>query len=115
MAKHAHPDDMQPITDGCGEIWELTTGKDDPKVDISYCKMTHESEKHYHLKSTEYYCITSGTGKVFVGEEVFAVRPGSVVQIPTNQVHYAVPDDTLELFVVNAPPFAYEDYIRVES
>ncbi len=44
--------------------------------------------RHWHDQAELYY-ILAGRGRVFVGDEVFDVRPGSAVYIPSRTVHGA--------------------------
>lgn len=44
--------------------------------------------RHWHDQAELYYILT-GRGRVFVGDDVFDVRPGSAVYIPSRTVHGA--------------------------
>ena len=111
LPHHVNKSQAKSHPNGCGYIWDMITGEINPKTSVDYCLMDAPSEKHKHLKTFEFYCITKGTGVVHVGKESFRVEPGSVVQIPPENVHYTEPDGQLEMYVVNTPPFTESDYI----
>ncbi len=108
---HVSKDHAQSHPNGCGYIWDLITSDFNSQTSVDYCLMDARSEKHKHHKTLEFYCITRGSGTVYVGKTKFNVSPGNVVQIPPEAVHYTVPNGELEMFVVNTPPFNQDDYI----
>jgi mannose-6-phosphate isomerase-like protein (cupin superfamily) len=113
LPHHVNKKQSKPQTNGCGYIWDLITSENNPESSVDYCLMTKPSEKHKHNKTFEFYCIVKGTGTVYVGNKIFKVQPGSVIQIPPGYEHYTEPADKLELFVVNTPPFNQSDYIPI--
>jgi len=52
-----------------------------------------DSPSHVHGRTTEFYQIVSGTGKMVLGEEVISVGPGSVIRLPPGLEHGLVSDD----------------------
>lgn len=105
---------VEPISSGCGFVYELPNYLNRPNEDFAIVDMSHIScsEPHYHPKGCyEMYFVLQGTGCIVVGETKYTVVPGDAVVIEPEQVHYAISDGTLVVGVVNTPPFAVENYL----
>lgn len=114
----ANLEDREPFTtlDGstirevCGPAWT-------PARNQSLAEATvppgGETIPHYHVVSEELYFITSGNGRLRVGDEVRDVRPGDCAVIPPGVEHQLVNPGTepLVLLCCCAPAYAHEDTV----
>ncbi|HKG38199.1 MAG TPA: cupin domain-containing protein [Conexibacter sp.] len=71
---------------------------------------------HYHQESEEVYLVTSGSGRLLLGQEVRAVGPGDCVVIPPGTVHRLWADADAPLVVVCScvPPYSHDDTVLVD-
>lgn len=72
---------------------------------------------HYHRESEEIYLVTSGRGRLRLGDEVSEIAPGDCVAIPPGVVHMLWADDDAPLVVVcsSVPPYSHDDTVLVEG
>jgi mannose-6-phosphate isomerase-like protein (cupin superfamily) len=72
---------------------------------------------HFHRASEEIYLVTSGSGRLRLGEEVWPLAPGDCVVIPPGTVHrlWADADAPLVVMCSCVPPYAHEDTVLVEK
>lgn len=72
---------------------------------------------HYHRESEEIYLVTSGRGRLLLGDESAEVGPGDCVVIPAGVVHrlWADPDAPLVVVCSSVPPYSHEDTVLVEE
>jgi len=72
-----------------------------------------ETAEHYHPKAEELYYLTSGCGRLRLGEEEAEVRAGDCVVIPPGTPHklFNVGPDPLVLLCCCAPAYADEDTV----
>jgi len=70
---------------------------------------------HYHRESEEVYLVTSGSGRLLLGDEVAAIGPGDCVVIPPGTVHRLRADPGGPLVVVCScvPPYSHEDTVLI--
>ena len=70
---------------------------------------------HFHRESEEIYLVTSGTGRLRLGDDVRAIGPGDCVAIPPGTVHRLWADDGAPLVVVCScvPPYSHDDTVLV--
>jgi mannose-6-phosphate isomerase-like protein (cupin superfamily) len=70
---------------------------------------------HFHRESEELYLVTSGSGRMRLGEEVREIGPGDCVVIPPGTVHRLWADAGAPLVVVCScvPPYSHEDTVLV--
>ena len=66
--------------------------KADGKPQVEHLIFEREGRPHRHA-SFESFFVLKGTGKVYIDEEVFNVKPGSQVVIPPNSVHWMAPSE----------------------
>ena len=99
----------------------------DKERSISYVIITTESKLHYHNKTTEFYYITKGRGRIFLGDLVFSklensiknlnefkVKKGSLIEIKPGTLHKIRNDGKrLELLVICNPAWKSDDHILV--
>jgi mannose-6-phosphate isomerase-like protein (cupin superfamily) len=71
---------------------------------------------HYHQESEEVYLVTSGTGRLLLGDETQPIRAGDCVVIPPGIVHRLWADPNAALVVVCScvPPYSHEDTVLVD-
>ena len=70
---------------------------------------------HYHRESEEVYLVTSGSGRLLLGEETQPVAAGDCVVIPPGTAHRLHADPGAPLVVVCScvPPYSHEDTVLV--
>lgn len=71
---------------------------------------------HFHRESEEVYLVTSGSGRLLLGDETQAIGPGDCAVIPPGTVHRLWADPASALVVVCScvPPYSHEDTVLVE-
>ncbi len=71
---------------------------------------------HRHRESEELYFIVSGTGRMTLGDEEFAIAPGDTLLIPPGTPHCLRNDggETLRLLCACAPAYRHEDTEMLE-
>lgn len=71
---------------------------------------------HFHRESEEIYLVTSGSGRLRLGDEVGAIGPGDCVVIPPGTVHrlWAADDAPLVVVCSCVPPYSHEDTVLVD-
>lgn len=71
---------------------------------------------HRHHESEELYFIVSGTGRMTLGDEEFAIAPGDTLLIPPGTPHCLRNDggETLRLLCACAPAYRHEDTETLE-
>jgi mannose-6-phosphate isomerase-like protein (cupin superfamily) len=71
---------------------------------------------HFHRESEEVYLVTSGSGRLLLGDETQAIRTGDCVVIPPGTVHRLWADAGAPLVVVCScvPPYSHEDTVLVD-
>lgn len=69
------------------------------------------TERHRHASTEEIYHIISGTGRMVLGGEAFAVHPGDSILIPPGIPHQIqnTGSTPLRLFCCCAPAYSHED------
>ncbi|HEU4703951.1 MAG TPA: cupin domain-containing protein [Conexibacter sp.] len=70
---------------------------------------------HFHRESEEIYLVTSGSGRLLLGEETREIGPGDCVVIPPGTVHqlHAGPGAPLVVVCSCVPPYSHEDTVLV--
>jgi mannose-6-phosphate isomerase-like protein (cupin superfamily) len=71
---------------------------------------------HFHRESEEIYLVTSGSGRLLLGDEEQPISAGDCVVIPPGTVHRLWADAAAPLVVVcsSVPPYAHEDTVLVD-
>lgn len=64
--------------------------KENEKPVIEHLIFEDEGRAHKH-REYETFVTLSGTGKVYSGEHIFEVKPGSIVTIPPRTIHWMAP------------------------
>lgn len=72
---------------------------------------------HFHRESEEVYLVTSGSGRLLLGDDVAAIGPGDCVVIPPGTVHRLWADAGAPLVVVCScvPPYSHDDTVLVQD
>ncbi|MBI5398638.1 cupin domain-containing protein [Candidatus Woesearchaeota archaeon] len=69
---------------------------------------------HYHRISEEIYYVSSGIGRIRVGDENFDVKKGSVVYVPKDKVHALEnrsESEELKVLCLTSPAYTEGDFI----
>ena len=85
---------METRSTSFGEMTHLL--KLDGKVSAEYLVFKKSGRKHRH-PDYESFFVMAGTGKIFSGENVHEVKPGSLVTIPPMTDHWMEPDEGSEM------------------
>jgi mannose-6-phosphate isomerase-like protein (cupin superfamily) len=66
---------------------------------------------HQHLRTEEIYHVTSGCGRMTLGQEVFDVSPGDSILIPPGTPHCieAIGPEPLRILCCCSPAYCHED------
>lgn len=72
---------------------------------------------HYHRASEELYLVTSGRGRLLIGEEQHRLEAGDCAVIPPGEVHSLENTGPADLVVVCAcsPPYSHEDTVLIAA
>lgn len=72
---------------------------------------------HYHRESEEIYLVTSGSGRLRLGDEVREIGPGDCVVISPGTAHQLWADASAPLVVVCScvPPYSHDDTVLIEE
>ena len=101
-----------------GRYYVLYDG-DDCKVKKIVIKPHQQISYQYHYKRNERWCITEGTGKVILDDEVIPVFPESSVHIPAMVKHTIVnTSDSKDLVFIEVQTGTYfgeDDIVRLED
>jgi len=70
---------------------------------------------HFHRESEEIYLVTSGSGRMQLGDEERPISAGDCVVIPPGTIHqlHADPDAPLVVVCSCVPPYSHEDTVLV--
>jgi mannose-6-phosphate isomerase-like protein (cupin superfamily) len=68
--------------------------------------------RHHHLETEEIYYITSGTGRMTVGNETREVGAGDAVFIPRNETHTLenTGSEPMKILLVCGPAYSIADH-----
>lgn len=72
---------------------------------------------HRHLRTEEIYHVTTGQGRMTLGEEVFDVEPGDSILIPPGTAHCIEAQGTepLRILCCCSPAYSHEDTELLET
>lgn len=70
--------------------------KEQNKPQIEYLRFASQGRAHRHNEFESFFTL-KGSGKVFVGDQTFQVKPGDLVTIPPEQPHWMEPDPEVVL------------------
>ena len=109
------------ITDDGSTIHELAGRVSLPTVKQSLAQATlevgGETTEHFHIEAEEIYYLTSGSGRLRVGEAESDVRAGDCVVIAPGVPHklWNTGDELLTLLCCCSPPYRHEDTVLVHE
>src|ERR1041385_7424469 len=81
----------------CGMRRDLV--EDDEPVRFHYMRI-HDSKKHYHRKTIEYYFVVEGEGEMELDDETIQIAKGDMVVVPTGVFHTSRPTTVAELHIL---------------
>ena len=83
----------------CGMRRDLVGPSEDEPVLFHYMRI-HDSTKHYHRKTIEYYYVVEGTGEMELDDETVPIRKGDMIVVPTGVWHTSRPTTDSELHIL---------------
>ncbi|MEX2394658.1 MAG: cupin domain-containing protein [Actinomycetota bacterium] len=83
----------------CGMRRDLVGPAENEPVLFHYMRI-HDSRKHYHRKTIEYYYVTEGVGEMELDDEVVQVSKGDMIVVPTGVWHTSRPTSDEELHIL---------------
>lgn len=88
----------------CGMRRDLVGPAEDEPVLFHYMRI-HDSRKHYHRKTIEYYYVVEGTGEMELDGETVAIAKGDMIVVPTGVWHTSRPttDEQLHILICALP------------
>lgn len=94
-----HLADQEEFRSVCGMRRDLVA-PDEGEPAIFHFMRIHDSTKHYHRKTIEYYYVVSGTGEMELDDETVAVSEGDMIVVPTGVWHTSRPTTDSELHIL---------------
>jgi mannose-6-phosphate isomerase-like protein (cupin superfamily) len=88
----------------CGMRRDLVGPAEDEPLLFHYMRI-HDSRKHYHRKTIEYYYVTEGRGEMELDGEVVPIEKGDMIVVPTGVWHTSrpMPDGELHILICALP------------
>ena len=88
----------------CGMRRDLVGPAEDEPVLFHYMRI-HDSTKHYHRKTIEYYYVVEGVGEMELDDETVPISKGDMIVVPTGVWHTSRPttDDELHILICALP------------
>ncbi len=88
----------------CGMRRDLVGPTEDEPLLFHYMRI-HDSTKHYHRKTIEYYYVVEGTGEMELDDETVPIGKGDMIVVPTGVWHTSRPttDDELHILICALP------------
>jgi mannose-6-phosphate isomerase-like protein (cupin superfamily) len=73
--------------------------------------------EHYHVNTEEIYYVTSGAGRMRIGNEIREVKPGDAVGIPPGRRHkiWNTGKEALKFLCCCAPGYEHGDTVITET
>ena len=104
-----------PIVKGaCGETQVLSTEEDFKQGNVSIVMIIGPTSPHFHKKTTEFYFIEKGSGRLVIGEETYEIKNGMIAIIPPNTAHYIIPREVIKVLVFSVPCWRQDDLFELE-
>ena len=103
-------DQTDPIPCPYGDVRRVVTGGAGGVANVHVVSVTRGAP-HLHTGYDEVYYVLGGSGRVTLGEETVAVRPGAVVVVPAGLAHSveADGDEPLEFIIFGTPACSIDD------
>ena len=88
----------------CGMRRDLVGPAEDEPGLFHYMRI-HDSRKHYHRKTIEYYYVVEGVGEMELDDETVSISKGDMIVVPTGVWHTSRPttDDELHILICALP------------
>lgn len=102
-------DDIPVIQEICGEIRQLISREDFEQASAAVAIITAPTVPHIHSKTTEFYFVIEGKGKIFVRGLPHWIKENDLVAIPPNSVHYTIPRTKMKVLVFAVPAWVQDD------
>lgn len=98
--------DQQAVRSICGTRRDLLALEAEGQPLAFHYLSIHDSPKHYHKKTTEYYFVTAGRGQMQIEDETVDIEPGDFFVIPPGLRHMATPAEgvDLQILIIAHPP-----------
>ena len=91
--------DQEEFRSVCGMRRDLVgPGAEDPLL-FHYMRI-HDSRKHYHRKTIEYYFVVEGAGEMELDGETVPIAKGDMIVVPTGVWHTSRPTTGAELHIL---------------
>ena len=109
------------ITDDGSTIHELAGRVSLATVNQSLAQATlevgGETTEHFHIAAEEIYYLTSGSGRLRVGEDESEVKAGDCIVIAPGTPHklWNTADVPLTLLCCCSPPYRLEDTVLIDA
>jgi mannose-6-phosphate isomerase-like protein (cupin superfamily) len=89
----------------CGMRRDLLAAVEQGPVRIHMLRI-HDSKKHWHRRTTEYYFVTEGEGEIELDGETVSIAAGDLVVVPPGVWHTSRPASghDLHVLLVVVPP-----------
>ncbi len=102
---------VKTISDVCGTIKELYSSEN---ISFSIAEISGTSTPHKHKQMEEIYFVLSGTGIIYIGDDLLPIKPGDLIPIPKDILHHIKTNqnEVLELVVITHPKFDKSDVIE---
>ncbi len=95
--------------DPCGALGEMYSSDN---LGFAFVIAKGKATPHIHKKMEEVYFIIKGEGELVIGEETLQIKPGDLIPIPKNVIHYLLPTgEPLEVLVTTHPKYIPSDFI----
>lgn len=100
------------------EITDLFDAPEDSNFDSVICSVdgyhpeTEGRKRIVNERSQKSYYILSGSGKIFVGDEIHEVQKGDFVFVPERTAHSL--EGNFRALIITSPPFNPEDERHIE-
>lgn len=96
--------DQEEFRSVCGMRRDLVGPSEEEPVLFHYMRI-HDSRKHYHRKTIEYYFVAEGSGEMELDGEVVPVAKGDMIVVPTGVWHTSRPvgDEELHILICAVP------------
>jgi mannose-6-phosphate isomerase-like protein (cupin superfamily) len=91
--------DQEEFRSICGMRRDLVGQSDAEPVLFHYMRI-HDSRRHYHRKTIEYYYVVSGTGEMELDDDTVAIAAGDMIVVPTGVWHTTRPTTDEELHIL---------------
>jgi len=101
--------DQEEFRSICGMRRDLLGPREDEPAFFHYMRI-HDSRRHYHRKTIEYYFVVEGTGEMELDDETVPIAKGDFIVVPTGVWHTTRPttDAELHILICALPAEPYE-------